>query len=162
MSASAENVLEAARSVGAKLATAESCTGGLIAAALTDVAGSSAVFDCGFVTYSNEAKAQMLGVDPSVIDENGAVSHEVAAAMATGAIGQSGATHAISVTGIAGPGGGSAEKPVGLVFMALATPNGVHVRKHIFRPDGEVRTSIRQQTVAAALNWFYETLSVRP
>ena len=110
----AEKVLERARSAGLTIATAESCTGGLVAAALTSVAGSSDVFNRGLVTYSNEAKAQMLGVDPALIAAHGAVSREVAIAMAACALRQSRAQVSIAVTGIAGPGGGGVEKPVGL------------------------------------------------
>ena len=147
------------------VATAESCTGGLIAGALTDVAGSSAVFDCGFVTYSNEAKVDMLGVPMALIDEHGAVSAEVAEAMAAGALANSRAEAAVSVTGIAGPGGGSAEKPVGLVFMGVATLDNVAVTRHVFRtaddgiPD---RQTIRQMTVQASLAALYAVLPPTP
>ncbi len=116
----AEEVLERARALGLTIATAESCTGGLVAAALTSIAGSSDVFERGFVTYSNEAKAEMLGVDPALIEVHGAVSREVAVAMAACALRQSRAQLSVAVTGIAGPGGGSAEKPVGLVHFAAA------------------------------------------
>ncbi|MBI4723518.1 MAG: CinA family protein [Rhodomicrobium sp.] len=116
----AGEVLEKARSLGLKIVTAESCTGGLVAAALTSIAGSSDVFERGFVTYSNEAKAEMLGVDPALIRAHGAVSREVAIAMAACALRQSRAQLSVAVTGIAGPGGGSPEKPVGLVHFAAA------------------------------------------
>ncbi len=116
----AEEVLEKARGLGLTIATAESCTGGLVAAALTSIAGSSDVFERGFVTYSNEAKAEMLGVDPALIEAHGAVSREVAVAMAACALRQSRAQLSVAVTGIAGPGGGSVEKPVGLVHYAAA------------------------------------------
>ncbi len=105
---------------GLKLATAESCTGGLVAAAITDVAGSSAVLDRGFVTYSNEAKMALLGVDPAVLASQGAVSGAVAIAMAEGALRYSLADVAVSITGIAGPGGATETKPVGLVHLAVA------------------------------------------
>jgi nicotinamide-nucleotide amidase len=105
-----------------KLATAESCTGGLIAAACTDLAGSSAWFERGFVTYSNEAKTEMLGVDAALIAQHGAVSEEVVRAMALGALAHSHAQVAVAVTGVAGPSGGSTEKPVGTVWMAWALP----------------------------------------
>src|ERR1700749_1858438 len=118
--ASAADVLTAARAKGLKIAAAESCTGGLIAGLLTEIPGSSDVFDRGFVTYSNEAKEQMLGVPASVIRQHGAVSEQVARAMAEGAIRNSSAQAAIAVTGIAGPGGGSEQKPVGLVHIAAA------------------------------------------
>jgi nicotinamide-nucleotide amidase len=115
---------------GWMLATAESCTGGMVAAAITDVAGSSAVFDRGFVTYSNAAKTSMLGVPMTLIEQHGAVSKDVAEAMAKGALANSQAHIAIAITGIAGPTGGSAEKPVGLVHFACATANTcVHLEK---------------------------------
>jgi nicotinamide-nucleotide amidase len=116
----ANEVLEKARALGVMIATAESCTGGLVAAALTSIAGSSDVFERGFVTYSNEAKWEILGVDPMLIQEHGAVSREVALAMASGALRYSNAQLAVAVTGIAGPGGGSEDKPVGLVHFAAA------------------------------------------
>ena len=108
----------------ATIATAESCTGGLVAAAITDISGSSAVFDRGFVTYSNAAKTQMLGVPSNLLGVHGAVSEEVARAMAQGALAHSNATLAVSITGIAGPSGGTATKPVGLVHFACATKAG--------------------------------------
>ena len=116
----AGEILALARQNGVMISTAESCTGGMVAAALTDIAGASDVFDRGFVTYSNAAKAEMLGVDPALIALRGAVSSEVAAAMAMGAVTASGASLAVSITGIAGPGGGTAEKPEGLVWFGLA------------------------------------------
>lgn len=116
----AEALLAACRAKGVMLATAESCTGGLIAAALTARAGSSDVLDRGFVTYSNEAKQEMIGVPSELIGRHGAVSEEVARAMADGAVSRSRAAIAIAVTGLAGPGGGSADKPVGLVCFGLA------------------------------------------
>ncbi len=126
----AEEVLQEARGLGLKIATAESCTGGLVAAALTSIAGSSDVFERGFVTYSDEAKAEMLGADPASIAVHGAVSREVAIAMAACALRQSRAQLSVAVTGIAGPGGGSTEKPVGLVHFAAA--------KAISREGGEL------------------------
>jgi nicotinamide-nucleotide amidase len=140
------DVLRAARSM---CATAESCTGGLIAAALTAVAGSSDVVDRGYVTYSNKAKTDMLGVPETLLAEHGAVSAPVAAAMAEGALARSGAQIAVSVTGIAGPGGGSAAKPVGLVFLAVATPRGVRTVERRFGPLS--RDEIRERTVIDAL-----------
>lgn len=115
----ASQALGAARAKGFQIATAESCTGGLIAGVLTEIAGSSDVVDCGFVTYSNEAKEQLLGVPARLIRDHGAVSKEVAMAMAMGALLKSRANVAIAVTGIAGPGGGTAQKPVGLVYIAV-------------------------------------------
>jgi nicotinamide-nucleotide amidase len=120
MATLATEVLERARGLGLMIATAESCTGGLVAGALTAIAGSSDVFERGFVTYSNEAKEEMLGIDPVLIAGHGAVSAEVAIAMAACALRQSRAQLAVAVTGVAGPGGGSADKPVGLVHFAAA------------------------------------------
>lgn len=122
--AAAQTVVAFHRRQTTMVATAESCTGGLVAAALTSVAGSSAVIDRGFVTYSNQAKSEMLGVPAALIQAKGAVSAEVARAMAEGALRHSAARYAVSITGIAGPDGGSAEKPVGLVHFALATTDG--------------------------------------
>ena len=145
----AEATLAALRARGWMVATAESCTGGLIAGALTEIAGSSDVVDRGFVTYSNEAKMEMLGVPATMIAAHGAVSAEVAGAMAEGALARSRAQIAISVTGIAGPGGGSAEKPVGLVWFGCASAHkGIETISHIF-PGG--RSAVRAATVAAAL-----------
>jgi nicotinamide-nucleotide amidase len=143
------DVLAALRRKGWLVATAESCTGGLIAAALTSVAGSSDVMDRGFVTYSNEAKTEMLGVPPALIAAHGAVSAEVAAAMAEGAIAHSRAHVAVSVTGIAGPGGGTAEKPVGLVWFGCAT-RGARARteRQVFNGG---RADIREQARDFAL-----------
>jgi nicotinamide-nucleotide amidase len=116
----AETLIQHCLALGLKVVTAESCTGGLVAGALTGVPGSSAVVDRGFVTYSNEAKADMLGVDPDLIKRDGAVSESVARAMAEGALVHSLADIAVSITGIAGPGGGTDLKPVGLVHFACA------------------------------------------
>ena len=144
----AESLLAACRTKGIMLATAESCTGGLIAAALTAIAGSSDVVDRGFVTYSNQAKNEMIGVPLPLIEALGAVSEPVAAAMAEGALLRSHATIAVSVTGVAGPGGGSAEKPVGLVCFGLArTGSPVITERQIFAGD---RAAIRGATVARA------------
>ena len=130
------------------LATAESCTGGLIAATLTAIAGSSDVVDRGFVTYSNEAKMELLGVPSALLAEHGAVSEPVARAMAEGALARSRADIAIAVTGVAGPGGGSADKPVGLVWFGLAQRGAkLHSERMIFPGD---RAAIREATVAHA------------
>ena len=118
LTALAAEVLEAARAGGDLIATAESCTGGLVSAALTSVPGSSDVFDRGFVTYTNAAKSEMLDVPFWLIEKHGAVSEEVARAMAGGALAHSNATIAVAITGIAGPGGGTEDKPVGLVHFA--------------------------------------------
>jgi len=132
-----------------KIVTAESCTGGLIAAALTQIPGSSAVLERGFVTYSNDAKIEALGVLPEMLEEFGAVSGEVAEAMARGALEFSHADVAVSATGIAGPGGGSTAKPVGLVFIGLATRAGATFHyKCQFKGD---RDDIRTQAVREAL-----------
>lgn len=144
----AEALLAACRGRGWHVATAESCTGGLIAAALTAIAGSSDVVDRGFVTYSNEAKTEMLGVDAALIGSVGAVSEEVARAMAQGALARSNADMAVAVTGVAGPGGGSAAKPVGLVWFGLATAGAVLSEHRIFPGD---RAAVRAATVAHAL-----------
>ena len=146
----ARRLIERYRDRGWRIATAESCTGGLIAATLTEVAGSSAVIEAGFVTYSNEAKAAMLGVDPAAIAAHGAVSEVVARAMAEGALARSRADAAISVTGVAGPGGGSAAKPVGLVHFGLAIQGDATA--HLERRYGDLgRAIIRQRAVADAL-----------
>ena len=146
----AANVLVAARAKGLMIATAESCTGGLIAGLLTEIAGSSDVVDRGFVTYSNEAKEEMLGVARDLLVAHGAVSEPVAAAMAQGALAHSNAQVSVAVTGIAGPGGGSAEKPVGLVYIAAMREGGTAVvERHLFGDIG--REQVRLATVEAAL-----------
>jgi nicotinamide-nucleotide amidase len=145
----AEALLALCRSRGVMLATAESCTGGLIAAALTAITGSSDVVDRGFVTYSNAAKTEMLGVPASLIETVGAVSREVAEKMAEGALTRSHAQMAVSVTGVAGPGGGSEAKPVGLVWFGLAqTGHGVSASSRVFSGD---RAAVREATVQEAL-----------
>lgn len=137
------------------LATAESCTGGLIAGACTDLSGSSNWFERGFVTYSNAAKSEQLGVPPALIDAHGAVSEEVARVMATGAIKQSHAQVAVAVTGVAGPTGGTAEKPVGLVWFGFALPGRVLTEKMHFAGD---RAAVRAATVRHALLRLLELL----
>ncbi len=142
-------VLAALRSRGWLVATAESCTGGLIAGALTEVPGSSDVVDRGFVTYSNQAKTEMLGVPAAMIADHGAVSEDVAAAMAEGALARSRAHLAVAVTGVAGPGGGSARKPVGLVWFGVAARDGgTWTCSRVF-PGG--RHAVRAATVRLAL-----------
>jgi len=143
-------VVAAALAQGVMLATAESCTGGLVAAALTAIAGSSGALDRGFVTYSNEAKTGMLGVPADLIATHGAVSEQVARAMAIGAVSHSRAGLAVSITGIAGPGGGSDEKPVGLVHFAVADARGVHHEVHRFGDIG--REAVRLASVRVALS----------
>jgi nicotinamide-nucleotide amidase len=146
----ATRVLDIFRTRGLKLATAESCTGGLVAAALTDIAGSSDVVDRGFVTYSNAAKEAMLGVPAMTLKRHGAVSAETAAAMAAGAIEHSLADIAVAITGIAGPGGGTAQKPVGLVHFAAASRDGRRLAKS--RRYGKIgRRRVRERSVAEAL-----------
>ncbi len=140
---------DALRSAGLKIVTAESCTGGLIAAACTTVAGSSDWFERGFVTYSNEAKTEMLGVAPALIATHGAVSEPVALAMAEGAIARSHAQLAVAVTGVAGPAGGSPSKPVGTVWLAWARA-GQASRTELLKLTGD-RRAIREQTVQHAL-----------
>jgi len=152
----AEALLSACRSKGIMLATVESCTGGLIAAALTAIAESSDVVDCGFVAYSNMAKNEMVGVPMTLIETHGAVSEPVAAAMADGALTRSRAAIAVSVTGMAGPGGGSVEKPVGLVCFGLARTGAATVtERQIFLGD---RTAIRAATVAHAFKMIRAAL----
>ncbi len=146
------------RAKGLKVATAESCTGGLIAGLLTEIAGSSDVVDRGFVTYSNEAKVQMLGIDPQLIAAHGAVSEQVARAMATGALAHAIADITVAVTGVAGPGGGSADKPVGLVHFATARRGGTVVHREArFGDIG--RSEIRIATVREALTMLRQTAS---
>jgi len=133
------------------LATAESCTGGLIAAILTEVPGSSDAFERGFVTYSNAAKTELLGVPPELLAEYGAVSEETARAMAMGAINHSPASIAVAVTGVAGPGGGSEAKPVGLVHLAAANRSGKAIHREL-RLGDIGRSQIRRASVAAAFD----------
>ncbi len=146
----AAEVLKACESRGLMLATAESCTGGMVAAALTDIPGSSTVVERGFVTYSNDAKAECLGVPKALIGTHGAVSEPVARAMAEGALGHSRADLAVSVTGIAGPGGGSADKPEGLVHIACARRGGATAHAKVeFGAVG--RDRVRAASVRRAL-----------
>jgi nicotinamide-nucleotide amidase len=153
----ATEVLANARAKGWKIATAESCTGGLVAGALTEIAGSSDVFERGFVTYSNEAKTELLGVAAELIAKHGAVSKEVALAMAEGALRHSRADLSVSITGIAGPGGGSREKPVGLVHIAAACSN--RARRHEEHRFGALgRAEVRTKSVEAALGLLLREL----
>ena len=159
----AEQVLQKARGLGLRIATAESCTGGLVAAALTSIAGSSDVFDRGFVTYSNEAKAEMLGVNLALIEKHGAVSEQVAVAMAVCALKELRAQISVAVTGIAGPGGGSAGKPVGLVHLAAAKLTGRDGDKvefaavHNEERFGDIgRAEVRAKSVETALRLLLE------
>jgi nicotinamide-nucleotide amidase len=147
--AEAAELLADCRARRRTLATAESCTGGLIAAILTEVPGASRVFECGFVTYSNAAKTEMLAVPADLIERHGAVSEEVARAMAAGALTHSAADIAVSVTGVAGPGGGTAEKPVGLVQLAAGRRGGDLVAREI-RTGDIGRSAIRRASVVEA------------
>jgi nicotinamide-nucleotide amidase len=137
------------------LATAESCTGGLVAGAITEIAGSSGWFERGFVTYSNRAKIEQLGVDPEIIARHGAVSEETVKAMAQGATVASGAQWTVAVTGIAGPAGGSPDKPVGTVWFAWAGPRGIEALRR--QLDGD-RTAVRAASVAIALQGLVDRL----
>ncbi len=153
--ARAEALIAAYTAAGRTIATAESCTGGLVAALLTTVPGSSAVVERGFVTYSNEAKAEAIGVPMDLIRRHGAVSAPVARAMAAGALASSRASVAVAITGIAGPGGGSAEKPVGLVHFGLAVRDGG--ARHLERRYGDLgRAEIRRAAVADAVGLLEE------
>lgn len=149
----AAETIAALRAKGITVVTAESCTGGLIAGALTAVPGSSEVVYGGFVTYANEAKIGMIGVPYAMLKQYGAVSRHVAEAMAEGALGTAGTHVAIAVTGIAGPDGGTAEKPVGLVHFGLATIDGTQHVQHVFPGN---RDEVRHATVVTALNMLLE------
>lgn len=161
----AEVVLSRCRAESVKLATAESCTGGLAAALLTSVAGSSDVFERGFVTYSNEAKTELLGVPAEMITEHGAVSEDVACAMAEGALAHSRADIAVSVTGIAGPSGGTETKPVGLVWFAAAyrrkRDGGVELLCQEKRFGDLGRATVRTEAATAALKLILRALVER-
>jgi nicotinamide-nucleotide amidase len=149
------SVLEACRARGLKIATAESCTGGLVAGALTEVAGSSDVVDRGFITYSNEAKQQMLGVPAVTLRDYGAVSRQTAEAMAYGALSKAKVDLAVAITGIAGPGGGSVDKPVGLVHFAAVTRDGTFM--HAAKRYGDIgRREVRQKAVLQTLAMLKE------
>ena len=143
---------------GLTLATAESCTGGLIIGALTEISGSSSVVDRGFITYSNQAKIDLLGVQPETLERFGAVSRQTALEMVDGALRQAGSDLAVAVTGIAGPGGGSADKPVGLVHLAAGSAKGKRLHREM--RYGELgRSGIRLATVRTALQMLIETAS---
>ena len=149
----AEAVLAACRARRWHLVTAESCTGGLVAAALTAVAGASDVIERGFVTYSNDAKSDLLGVPPDTIAAHGSVSDATCAAMAMGAVARAGVDLAVAVTGIAGPGGGTLQKPVGLVYLGIATKDGAaHVERRVFPGD---RAAVRQAALVLALEMLH-------
>lgn len=153
----ARRVIETAAARGLMIVTAESCTGGLVAGALTAISGSSAVVERGFVTYSNAAKTEALGVPAALIDAHGAVSAPVARAMAEGARHHSRAQVAVSVTGVAGPGGGSVDKPVGLVHFAALGPSGV---VHVERRFGDLgREGVRLESVREALRLLQDRIA---
>ena len=149
------SVVEKLIKANLQVATAESCTGGLLAAAITSVAGSSQVFGCGIVSYSNQIKTKILGVDEQMLEQYGAVSPQVACAMADGLRSISSADICLSITGIAGPDGGTAEKPVGLVYIGIADSNGVIAIEHNFVGD---RQTVRFATVAEALSLIYNKI----
>jgi len=151
---------EALRTRRAMLATAESCTGGMVAAACTSLAGSSDWFERGVVTYSNGAKSELLGVDPALVARHGAVSEEVALAMAQGLLARAPAAFAVAVTGIAGPGGGSVDKPVGTVWIATAARAGAG-EAALLRADGD-RAAIRQQSLVRALEQVLARVEATP
>lgn len=154
----ARDIIETAARSSLKITTAESCTGGMVSAALTYIAGSSAVFDRGFVTYSNDAKIAMLGVDLALITRDGAVSESVARAMAEGALKNSGADLAVAITGIAGPGGGTATKPVGLVYFASARKD--QATQHVEARFGDLgRDKVREAALMQALNMLRDRLN---
>jgi nicotinamide-nucleotide amidase len=153
----ARQVVQAAAARGLTVATAESCTGGLVSGALTAIAGSSAVVERGFVTYSNAAKTDLLGVPTGLIEAHGAVSEPVARAMADGAVSRSGAQVSVSVTGVAGPGGGTADKPVGLVHFGAVGPAGVIHAEHHFGDIG--REAVRLASVRVALGLLLDRIN---
>lgn len=153
----AETLLEELRRAGLTVATVESCTGGLVAGLLTAIPGSSDVVDRGYVTYSNEAKQEMVGVPAALLQAHGAVSRQVAEAMAAGALERCPADLAVSITGVAGPGGGSAEKPVGLVHFALAR-RGAPLRHRAEQLPGD-RTAVRLASVGVALDLLRTSLA---
>jgi nicotinamide-nucleotide amidase len=155
--AAAEELVRLLRARGANLATAESCTGGLLAALMTEMPGSSHAFERGFVPYSNEAKSELLGVDSETLARHGAVSEETARAMAAGALDRSNASVAVSITGIAGPGGGTPEKPVGLVFLACMRRGGVPSLSKL-ELGNRSRSAIRLAAVAKALELVRQQL----
>ena len=151
----AQSVVKAATDRGKIIAAAESCTGGMVGAAITDIPGSSAIFDRGFITYSNEAKSELLGVPALLIETHGAVSREVAEAMAEGALAHSRADIAVAVTGVAGPAGGTPDKPVGLVWFGLATRGGVRTERRVF---SGTRGEVRRKSVETALELIASTI----
>ena len=156
----ARKIIEAYAAQDKRIVSAESCTGGLIGAALTEISGSSAVVERGFITYSNDAKIEVLGIMPETLEEFGAVSGEVAEAMAQGALEFSRADAAVSTTGIAGPTGGTSNKPVGLVYIGIATRDGVNFHvKNEFKGD---REAVRAQTLREAFKLLLSLVEKEP
>lgn len=152
----AARILDHCRKKGLKLATAESCTGGLLSGLFTEIPGSSDVFECGFLTYSNISKTEMLGVDPLLIKNHGSVSAEVASAMAQGAYTKAKVDVSIAITGIAGPTGATKDKPIGLVYIAIAAHDSIIVENHHFKGN---RTQVRLQAVERSLFLLDDRLS---
>ncbi|HLD77121.1 MAG TPA: CinA family protein [Rickettsiales bacterium] len=152
----AENIINLALAKKNKIVTAESCTGGLLAGLFTEISGASSVFERGFVVYSDVAKQEMLGVGAKTLQEFGAVSSQIATEMALGALEESNAQISVAITGIAGPDGGSVEKPVGLVYIAVANDSGVRVRKFNFIQE---RHFVRKSSIIEALNMLEKELS---
>jgi nicotinamide-nucleotide amidase len=157
MNERAAELVEWLKAQGLKATTVESCTGGLVAGAITSISGSSAVFEYGFVTYSNEAKTALVGVPADLFPQFGAVSEPVARAMADGALSRSGADIALSITGIAGPTGGTADKPVGMVCFGLAQ-KGMDTQTQTRQFGNPGRDEVRALSVDLALNWAIEAL----
>jgi nicotinamide-nucleotide amidase len=157
----AADLIATCRIAGLTVATAESCTGGLLAALITAIPGSSDVFERGFITYSNAAKIECLGIAPRILEEFGAVSAEAARAMATGALTHSPARVALSITGIAGPGGGSPQKPVGLVYFGLARRDGAVIA--VEKRFGDLgRDAVRSTAIASAIELLIEASRTSP
>jgi len=152
----AQKLLDICKEQNIKIVTAESCTGGLLAGLFTEIAGSSAVFDRGFITYSNQAKHDLLGVDQELLDDYGAVSRQVAGEMAQGALQKSSADLAFAVTGIAGPGGATENKPIGLVYIGIAFKAEIKVQEFIFSAMN--RSQVRLATLNAALDLAYTSV----
>ncbi len=154
----AKKILQIAEGKGLKISTAESCTGGLVSALLTEIAGSSAAFERGFVTYSNQAKHELLGVKQDTLKKFGAVSKETAYAMAKGAIKNSKADISVAITGIAGPNSDSTSKPVGLVYIAISSKSKIQIRKFNFFGN---RNQVRESSLIAALSMLENAIQTR-
>lgn len=161
LSAQASALINRCRAKDLRIATAESCTGGMVAALVTSIAGSSDVFEAGFVTYSNSAKTAMIGVPADMIVQVGAVSAEVARAMASGALAHSQAELSVAITGVAGPGGGSVAKPIGLVYLAAASKGGAILEREL-RLGGIGRDAVRLASTEVAIAMLYELAGRAP